>query len=318
MTAILPWHQDRWKQICSQIVSNRLPHALLLQGLQGSGRRQFADALCAVLLCESPGAELKPCMRCRQCLLFSGGNHPDVLIVQPEESSKSIKIEQIRQLSQFIVQTSNQSNATKLIVLKPAEALGLVAANSLLKSLEEPPGKTLFILIAESGTALLPTIRSRCQAIALTGADETEAMQWLQQHSSASQESLRAALKLAPGRPQAALMLLEQGIPAWTAAMAEYLAELAEGRLGAVALAKLASTQPALRAIYLIEEISAADSRRFAQANKMHDLRRELAFQQKLVPLKQQLNSTANPNELMSLEYLCMEYASVLRARDKA
>lgn len=314
MSEVLPWHQEAWIQVQSQIAGNRLPHAILLQGLPGSGRRQFADALCSFLLCES--ADNKPCGHCRQCQLYNSGNHPDVLILEPEENSKSIKIDQVRRLGLFVGQTSNQANATKLIVLRPAEALGQAAANSLLKNLEEPPGKTLFLLISEPGTALLPTIRSRCQAIALPGADEPQALAWLQLHSSAPIEELQAALKLAPGCPATALSLLELGIPAWRAGLEEQLSELAEGRLGAVAMAKLASVQPALRAIHLLEEVSARDSRQFAQSNQLPELRRELAFQQKLTPLKLQLNSTANPNELMALEYLFSEYASLLRARN--
>lgn len=313
MIDVLPWHQDSWIQLQNQILGNRLPHAILLQGQQGSGRRQFADALCAFLLCDHKGQ--KPCGQCRQCQLYNSGNHPDVLIVEPEDNSKSIKIDQIRRLGQFVGQTSNQSNATKLIVLSPAEALGPAAANSLLKSLEEPPGKTLFMLIAEPGTALLPTIRSRCQAVTLASADEHQAMQWLQLHSSASSEDLRAALSLAPGRPMTALLLLEEGIPVWRAGLQDQLADLADGSINPVALAKLASVQPALRAIHLIEEISARDSCLFAQQNAWQDLRHELAFQQKLVPLKRQLSSTANPNELMALEYLFAEYAAVLKAR---
>lgn len=313
MNTILPWHHQAWTQIQRQIQHNRLPHAILLQGLPGSGRRQFADALCLFLLCEH--ADGKPCGICRQCQLYSSGNHPDVLILEPEDTSKSIKIDQIRKLSQFVGQTSNQSNVTKLIVLHPAEALGLAAANSLLKSLEEPPGKTLFILISEPGAALLPTIRSRCQTIPLGSADEQQAMHWLQQHSSASPDDLGEALKLAPGRPVAALLLLEQGIPAWRAGLEDQLSELADGRVSAVTLAKSASTQPALRAIHLIEEISARDSRQFIQTNRLQELRNELAFQQKLIPLKQQLHSTANPNELMALEYLFAEYSALLRTR---
>lgn len=315
MTSVLPWHSEAWSQLQSQIRADRMPHAILLQGLPGSGRRQFADALCAFLLCEHP--ETAPCGQCRQCQLYDSGNHPDVLILEPEESSKSIKIDQVRRLGQFVGQTSNQANATKLIVLRPAEALGPAAANSLLKSLEEPPGKTLFMLISEPGTALLPTIRSRCQSIALAAADETQGMAWLQQHSSAPAEQLKAALELAPGCPATALQLLEQGIPAWRAGLQEHLPELADGRLTAIALAKLASVQPALRAIHLIEEISARDCRQWVATNQLHELRRELAFRQTLTPLKQQLNSTANANELMALEFLFANYADLLRARQR-
>lgn len=318
MPTALPWQSSAWDQIHTQIAADRLPHAILLQGLPGSGRRQFADALCAWLLCEavSDGAQA-PCGQCRQCMLFAGGNHPDVLILEPEEGSQSIKIDQVRRLTQFVSQTSNQTSnrssklgeVAKLIVLKPAEALGPAAANSLLKNLEEPPGKTLFLLVAEPGTGLMATIRSRCQPIALGRPDERQALSCLQALTSAEEPALLAALALAPGRPFAALALMEQGVPAWRDGLQQQLALAVAGQgPGALELAKLASAQPASRAISLLEEISAEASRRCVQNKDLPELRRLLAFRQLLLPLKQQLASTANPNELMALEYLFREY----------
>ena len=303
-------------RLIAMVQNDRLPHALLLIAPSGSGRRQFADALCGYLICRSDAT--RPCGQCKQCLLYDSGNHPDVMVLAPEESSKNIKIEQIRRAIQFVAQTSNQADATKLIIIQPAEGLGNAAANSLLKSLEEPPGKTLFILIAEPGANLLPTIRSRCQPVELETAREGLAMAWLTAHSSATTEQLRAALQLAPGRPLQALKLLEQGIPAWRAILEQNLLDLQHGKISPVEIAKTASTQPALRAIQYLQEINSNACLALSSANKTEALKVRLGFQQKLVPVIRQLSSTSNPNELLALEFVFAEYSNVIARLDQA
>jgi DNA polymerase-3 subunit delta' len=308
--AALPWHREAWAHLIAMVQNNRLPHAILLTAPSGSGRRQFADALCGYLIC--PGDTARPCGQCKQCLLYDSGNHPDVMVLAPEESSKNIKIEQVRRAIQFVAQTSNQADATKLIIVQPAEGLGIAAANSLLKNLEEPPGKTLFILIAEPGANLLPTIRSRCQPLVLETASDEQAMAWLTAHSSATPDHLRAALQLAPGRPLHALNLLEQGIPAWRSVLEQNLLDLQQGKISPVEIAKSASTQPALRAIQCLQEINTNACLALSTANKTEALKVRLAFQQKLVPVIRQLSGTSNPNELLALEYVFAEYSNVI------
>lgn len=299
----LPWHLPVWHQLLEQVSLGRLPHALLIAGPQGSGRQQFVECFSAWLVCES--AELpKPCGQCRACQLYQSGNHPDVLIIEPEENSQSIKIDQIRRLGHWINQTSNQTDATKLVVLRPAEGLGIAAANSLLKSLEEPPGKTLFILIASSSATLLPTIRSRCQLLALPAADKTQALAWLREHTAATETELESALELAPGRPIEALGLLEQGLPAWRGVIQAQLKELLDGRITVPEMAKLASAQPAHHAIKLMDDLLAQQSRDLAATEQWSVLRKVLDGRRQLMTLAKQLAGTSNPNELMLLETL--------------
>src|SRR5690606_9646905 len=116
MSTVLPWHQQAWQRVLEQAGNGRLPHALLLTGPQGSGRRQFVEQLSAWLVCED--GHNRPCGLCRACVLFQSGNHPDVLMVEPEEGSQSIKIDQVRRLGQWVNQTANQAGATKLIVIR--------------------------------------------------------------------------------------------------------------------------------------------------------------------------------------------------------
>ena len=311
MSTILPWHQQAWQRVLEQAGNGRLPHALLLTGPQGSGRRQFVEQLSAWLVCED--GHNRPCGLCRACVLFQSGNHPDVLMVEPEEGSQSIKIDQVRRLGQWVNQTANQAGATKLIVIRPAEGLGVAAANSLLKNLEEPPGATLFVLVAATGVALLPTIRSRCQLLSLPAADQVQAMQWLREHSAAQEAELESALMLVPGRPIAALALLEQGLPAWREIVSAQLGDLLEGRITVPELAKLASAQPTRHAIKLMDDLLAERCHQLLEKQQMQALRVSLDFRRELVRLAEQLNSPANPNELMMLEALFAGYKRMMQ-----
>lgn len=311
--AVLPWHQEAWEQLLQQQRNNRLAHAYLLSGLPGSGRHQFARALAGRLLCEKP-VDDRACGVCRQCLLFDGGNHPDVLDIAPEEGSAAIKIDQIRRISQLVNQTSNQTGAIKIIIIRPAEALGTAAANSLLKNLEEPPGRTLFLLISEPAARMLATIRSRCQPLPLPAASHGQALVWLQAHSAAPEPELSDALQLVPGQPVTALALLEQGIPAWREIVREQLADMELGRVSALELAKYCSAQPPLYAIQLMQDLVAERVRRDIESGDENqgNLRALLVFGRELVKINAQLQSGANPNALMALEHIFLSWQQAL------
>ncbi len=310
--AVLPWHIDAWMQVIAQQRHERLAHAYLISGLPGSGRYQFARALAARMLCTEPLADntvkgvpdAVACGRCRQCLLFDTGNHPDVLDITPEEGKSSIKIDQIRSISRLVNQTSNQTGAIKVIIIRPAEALGVGAANSLLKNLEEPPGRTLFLLISEPGAQMLPTIRSRCQPLPLAPASPEQGMAWLSEHSSSASAELDAALSLAPGAPLQALALLEAGIPAWRSIVQEQLEDMAAGRLTPLEVAKYCHAQPPDYAIQLMQELSLHKAREALRAQQPMAARAFLEVGRELTLIHRQLESGANPNPLMALEHI--------------
>jgi DNA polymerase-3 subunit delta' len=167
------------------------------------------------------------------------------------------------------------------------------------------------MLIAEPGASLLPTIRSRCQPLVLGTASDAEAMVWLKGHSSAESEQLMAALRLAPGRPLYALELHEKGVPAWRAALEQSLPALLRGIVSAGEVAKLAATQPALRAIQVLQDATAHDCVQLSLRGAVSELKDRLAFQQKLLPVIRQLTGTSNPNELLALEYVFIEFAKL-------
>jgi len=205
MNDIYPWQHSQWQALVKRIESKRLPHALLLVGLPGMGKRHFAKQLATGLLCQNPHQGLG-CKTCKSCLLLEADNHPSYSLIEPEASDKPLKIEQIRNLTQFLA-TTPQFTDYKVAMIVKAEALNTAAANALLKTLEEPQGQTLLILLSQADGLLPATIRSRCQAIHFPPALDQDTQRWLAKHLAADSDEL---LRSSGGAPLAAIALQEQ------------------------------------------------------------------------------------------------------------
>lgn len=207
----LPWHQEQWALLTTAQKNGRLPHALLLAGGSGLGKWQFAQQLAHALLCQSPDESGKPCDACQACHLFQVGTHPDLQRVEPDEASKSgdIRIDDIREMSHKEALTA-QAGGNKVILIHPAERMTMAAANSLLKTLEEPSPQTRIILVSSHPHRLPATIRSRCQQIRFTPPPQEQAVSWLEQQGvTADSQTL---LGLSGGAPLAALALSQPEI----------------------------------------------------------------------------------------------------------
>ena len=165
--SLAPWHSEAWTSLRARLSRGALPHALLLCGPEGLGKRAFAEAFVALALCEQRGDVA--CGRCRACQLLAAGSHPDRVRVGLEERDdgklrSEIVVEQIRRLSERLAMTP-QFGGLQLVLIDPAEAMNAAAANALLKTLEEPTRGTVIVLVSNAPGRLVATIRSRCQRI---------------------------------------------------------------------------------------------------------------------------------------------------------
>jgi len=189
----------------------RLPHAILMHSGEGWGELEFAQTVAQSLLCENPKAEKRACGTCRACGWFALGNHPDFRLIVPEslapepeegaepgkKRSEQIRIEQVRELADFLAVGTHRAGL-RVILIYPAEAMNANTQNALLKSLEEPPPATVFLLVATQLDRLLPTVRSRCLRFALAPPDPAAVLRWLKERGVEQPESALAAVGGAP------------------------------------------------------------------------------------------------------------------------
>lgn len=159
-------HSELIKRLQTLQMEDRIPHAMLFCGAEGVGKAMIAEALAAVLLCHEP-SEGQCCGRCPACLALKAGNHPDYFQLLPESSgkaAKSIKIEAVRELQAGIARVPLLSQR-RVVIIHEAEKMNEAAANCLLKTIEEPAGQVVFILLTSAPAALLDTIISRCMRV---------------------------------------------------------------------------------------------------------------------------------------------------------
>ncbi len=164
------------KQLTTLVDSNRVPHALVIEGGSGEARKALATKLAEALLCTQP--EGKPCGNCDSCRKVLAGAHPDVIFVTPEEKKKTLSVEAIRQMRADAYVLPNEGDR-KIYIIPEAERMQDYGQNALLKILEEPPSFANFILCCDSKSVLLPTVLSRVAAFninadATAGVDKKE------------------------------------------------------------------------------------------------------------------------------------------------
>lgn len=176
-SAPLPWHAQEWQRFNQQIEDGRFPHAILLAGVPHTGANRLALALARLLLCHQPSGGLN-CGKCQACQLSASGNHGDFMWLQPEEGSRVIRIDQVREAVGLAHQTAGFGKR-KVIALSPADAMNISAANALLKSLEEPSAGTHLILVCNQIHSIVATIRSRCQIVKLPTPTPAQSLPWL-------------------------------------------------------------------------------------------------------------------------------------------
>lgn len=158
-------HQKQLEALKRSLAGDRLHHAYLFLGPEGVGKRTVAFSLAAAIHC--PHRQHDSCGQCGTCLSIRDGNHPDVRALGPETGKREISIQQMRDLQRQL-EFRPFSGKKKVAIIDPAHLMNYHAQNALLKTLEDPPGNTLLILIANSTGTLLSTLLSRCLRLYFT------------------------------------------------------------------------------------------------------------------------------------------------------
>jgi len=215
-------HEAVVERLWEAMRGGRLHHAYLFEGPRGVGKRTVADLLAMAANCEE--ANDRPCGRCRTCHAIAEGTHPDVIRVEvpPDRASGTIPVGAVREV---IRQAGYRRYAARwrVVVVDPAEAMQEAAANALLKTLEEPPEGTGFVLVTHNASALLPTIRSRCQRVRLGAVAVREIERWLERRGV---EEAHLLARLSLGCPGRALELAGDGLQKRAALRDDLLATL--------------------------------------------------------------------------------------------
>lgn len=229
MSGLAPWLQHQLTGLIQ-----RPGHALLLQGASGLGQYELGLALAAAWLCHAP-TSAGACGVCPSCHGIEVRAHADLSMLMPEtdmlalnwplsekaqkdiddkkrKPSKEIRVEAMRDLLGFTQTTGSGANG-KVVLIYPAERMNTITANTLLKTLEEPAGRTRFILASAAAHELLPTVRSRCQVHPMQWPTHAEGLRWLVQQGLPEGEAT-VLLKAAGGRPDDAQALFQLGFQA--------------------------------------------------------------------------------------------------------
>ena len=218
--------------------ADRLPHGLVFAGPVGVGKASTATALSKLFLCEKPQLDL-PCGRCESCRVFAAGNHPDHHVITKEliryhdKTGKSKGIElSIHVLRPELIDPANRKpimGRGKVFVVEQADLMNAQAQNSILKTLEEPAGRTLILLITDQPSALLPTIRSRCQTFRFAPLDSPTVLRELQRRGIDPATAADAA-RFAEGSLGVALKWIEDGVIAPARELTGWIESLIAGR----------------------------------------------------------------------------------------
>jgi DNA polymerase-3 subunit delta' len=319
-----PWQDSLWQQLAGRA---QHAHAYLLHGPVGIGKRALAERLMARLLCQRPEG-LEACGQCKSCHLLQAGSHPDNYILEPEEADKAIKVDQVRDLVSFVVQTA-QLGGRKVVLIEPVESMNINAANALLKSLEEPSGDTVLLLVSHQPSRLLPTIKSRCVQQACPLPSEALSLQWLAGAlPECSDEERGELLTLAAGSPLAAVSLQAQGAREQRALVVDGVKKLLKQQQSPTQLAESWNAIPLLLLFdwfcdwsslilrYQLTEdedgLGLTDMRKVVQylAQKSNQ-GKVLTLQDWILAQRQKVLSKANLNRVLLLEALLVQWAAL-------
>lgn len=329
MYKIYPWQMQKWQQLQHCKLENRIPHAILLNGLEGIGKFDFAYNFAQNLLCQHSDED--NCGNCNSCKLLQAGNHPDLFIIQPEPKAKNIKIDQIRDLIGDLNNTAQQCGRI-VVVINHADLLNTAAANALLKTLEEPAVNVFIILTAHNLSALPATIRSRCQIINMPTPEFGPSFTWVKQNNNNAtllDKDLEIALALTQNAPLKALDILRTDILSKRLKLFDYLYDLQSKKNNFIKVSEacldwdlhdlLAILMGIISDVIkikfaIINDMNNIDIINTDQMAKLQEIARKIQlddifdYQKQLLRLKQDIMQNINLNQQLVLENLLINW----------
>ncbi|MBX2837450.1 MAG: hypothetical protein KTR35_11385 [Gammaproteobacteria bacterium] len=256
-----PWLSEYWLGLQRRRETGSLPHALLIAGRSGVGKHAFAHFAAASLLCRSGLADGRACGGCEACAQWAADSCAEFLLVKPEGASQTIKVDTVRSMTDWLQLTAN-ANSYRIALVENADRMNRAAANSLLKTLEEPSASAILILVSDNPGLLPATVRSRCQQVVLhaplkkTKAYDA-AITWLQDQVSDPE----LMLSQARGAPMRAIELNSADWQATEAQLAKAWQDLFLHRGSVGRIVESLKEVPCSRALRVFAEYSVAASR---------------------------------------------------------
>lgn len=187
------------------IANDKIASAYLFTGIQGIGKKTTTLAFALLLNCMDP-VDGDGCKRCMSCKKIMGGNHPDLIIIGPDQDKKVIGIDQIREINRHLA-FPPVLGQYRIIIIDPSEKMTIEAANAFLKTLEEPPPRNILILNVRDPGELLPTIVSRCQKVPFNPLPTNDIVNWLLKEGNMEIEEARILARLSEGSLGKAMQL---------------------------------------------------------------------------------------------------------------
>ena len=208
LTLCPPWLLPHWQDVYRRHEQGKLPHALLFTGMAGLGKKQFARFVAEALLCRNSSLDVGACGACDSCSQLVAGAHPELLVLSPEGAAMNIKVDSVRELVGWL-QLSAPPKRYRVALIDSSDAMNRNAANSLLKTLEEPCERAVLLLATNRPGALPATIRSRCQATTLSVRDQKSAIDWMMEQGLSNAEQQLQHARVGP------LGIVEQNSSTW-------------------------------------------------------------------------------------------------------